>query len=92
MGELWDDVIEGSKQIGEAIGLGGLSGDSKKTKRRRRNAMEAAKPRRAPNIDDASIRQQETDRLSRRRGVLANIWGGATGAQPTVATKQVLGA
>lgn len=91
MGEVWDDVIEGSKQIGEKIGLSSYSGDSKNTKRKRRAALEAMKPRRAPNIDDASMRQQETDRLQRRRGVLANIYGGNNAAAPTVAVKQLLG-
>lgn len=91
MGEVWDDVIEGSKQIGEAIGWGDVSGESKKTKRKRKAALEAAKPRKPANIDDAATRQQESDRLRRRRGVLANIYGGASGGQPTVATKQLLG-
>lgn len=48
-------------------------------------------PRRPPNIDDATVRQQEADRLARRRGVLANIFGGYSGLQPTVAVKQLLG-
>lgn len=91
MGEVWDDVIEGSKQIGEKIGLSSYSGESKSTKRKRRRALEAAQPRRAPNIDDATVRQIENDRLSRRRGVLANIYGGSSAAAPTVATKTLLG-
>lgn len=48
-------------------------------------------PRRAPTLDDASMRQQESDRLRRRRGVLANVFGGGTNAAPTVATKTLLG-
>lgn len=44
----------------------------------------------APQIDEASMAVQETDRLRRRRGVYANIFAGNSAA-PTVG-KQTLGA
>lgn len=96
MGEVWDDVKEGSRAIGEALGLSGVAGETKDTRRKRRQAREAVEKamrgRKAPNIDDAAIRQQESDRLRRRRGVLANIFGGAgSGGAPSVATKTLLG-
>lgn len=93
--DLWDDVIEGSKQIGEKIGWGKAHGPSKRTRRdvaaQRRAAFEASRPRRPATIDDARARQLETDRLARRRGVLANVYGGARAESPSVAVKQLLG-
>lgn len=96
MGEVWDVAKEGSRAIGEAIGLSGIAGETESTRRKRRRQREEAeralRVRTAPNIDDASIRQQESDRLRRRRGVLANIFGGAGGGvAPSVATKTLLG-
>lgn len=44
-----------------------------------------------PTMDDARRSQSEADRVRRRRGVLANIFGGASNAQPSVGTKQLLG-
>lgn len=87
---LFKDVVEGSKQIGEAIGYGGAV-ESKQTKRRRRAVLEASRPRRPANIDDARTRQIESDRLRQRRGVLANIVGGANPSAATVGTKTLLG-
>jgi hypothetical protein len=46
---------------------------------------------RAPTIDDAVRARQDQDRLRRRRGVLANIYGGASGGSPKVGTASVLG-
>lgn len=96
MGEVWDDLLEGSRALGELIGLSGIAGETKSTRRKRQRQREEAeralRGRKAPNIDDAAIRQQESDRLRRRRGVLANIFGGAgSGGAPSVATKTLLG-
>lgn len=44
-----------------------------------------------PTIDQARLAAQESDRLRRRRGVLANIFGGGRGSQPTVNVKTLLG-
>jgi hypothetical protein len=46
-----------------------------------------------PTIDDAAKNQGEVDRIKRRRGVLANVFGGAraAAASPTVAVKKLLG-
>lgn len=47
----------------------------------------------APTIDEATQNRDEYDRIRRRRGVLATLFGGvASGSAPTVATKQLLGA
>jgi hypothetical protein len=43
-----------------------------------------------PTIDTAAQQTAEGDRLRRRRGVLANIFGGMSGGTPTVG-KQTLG-
>jgi hypothetical protein len=48
-------------------------------------------PRRLATIDEARQRQQEQDRLRRRQGVLANIYGGASNTTPTTGTKTLLG-
>lgn len=91
--ETWDDVIEGSKQIGEKIGYGDYT-KSDKTEQKVRKARAAAaanRPRRAPSLDDARAGQLESDRQRRRKGVLANIYGGASGAAPTVGAKTLLG-
>jgi hypothetical protein len=45
-----------------------------------------------PNIDEAAKNRGEVDRIRRRRGVLSNIFGGATSTgSPGVATKTLLG-
>lgn len=44
----------------------------------------------APTLDEAGQRELEADRIRRRRGVLANIFGGGSGAGPTV-SKSTLG-
>lgn len=96
MGEVYDDLLEGSRKIAGWMGLSGIYGETKskrkKRQRQREEAERALRGRKAPNIDDAAIRQQESDRLRRRRGVLANIFGGAgSGGAPSVATKTLLG-
>jgi hypothetical protein len=47
----------------------------------------------APTIDDAAKNRDEVDRIRRRRGVLANVFGGnAPGASnPAVGVKTLLG-
>lgn len=94
--EVWEPVVEGSKQIGEYLGYGTTS---KKTVRqqthRRVQAQEqsesAARKARGPIVDDATRNQLESDRLRRRRGVLANVYAGANSPNPYVGTAQLLG-
>jgi hypothetical protein len=43
-----------------------------------------------PTVDEARVQRQETDRIRRRRGTLANIQAGDAAA-PTVGTKVLLG-
>jgi hypothetical protein len=43
------------------------------------------------SIDTARQQLQENDRLRRRRGVIANIFGGSSAGAPTVAVKTLLG-
>lgn len=45
-----------------------------------------------PTIDDARDQRQETDRIRKRRGILANIYGGSAPTAPTVGTRALLGA
>lgn len=60
------------------------------------SAALASKPKipKAPTIDTAAQNQQETDRIARRRGVLANIFagGGTGGAAPSVGKATLGGA
>lgn len=49
------------------------------------------KPQGVPTVDEARLAQIETDRIRRRRGSLANVFGGADTTQPSVATKKLLG-
>jgi hypothetical protein len=45
-----------------------------------------------PTIDDAAANRSEIDRIRRRRGVLSNIFGGASSSgSPSVAVKRLLG-
>lgn len=45
-----------------------------------------------PTIDEASKNQGEQDRLARRKGVLANVYGGGTAqSAPSVGTTTLLG-
>ena len=64
MRKAWNDVIEGSQQMGEKIGLGSVTGKSDKTKRKERAAQvaidEANRPMPMPDED-------EIERLQRRQ-------------------------
>jgi hypothetical protein len=44
-----------------------------------------------PTIDQAQLNQQTSDRLLRRRGILANIFGGSVMGGPPVVGKTTLG-
>lgn len=86
------DVFEGSKQIGEVLGYGTTSKKTKRAKRAAQERQESAERRaRGPNLDAAQRTQAEADRVRRRRGVLANIYGGANASTPNVGTKTLLG-
>lgn len=58
-------------------------------------AADAAKknvPPGAPTIDTAAQNQQDLDQIRRRRGALANIFGGdSSSGSPSVGTKTLLG-
>lgn len=45
----------------------------------------------APQIDDARSNREEFDRIRRRRGVLANLFGGASNSTPTTGGAELLG-
>ena len=46
----------------------------------------------APTLDDAAKNRDQFDRIRKRRGVLANVFGGATASStPSVGIKQLLG-
>lgn len=46
----------------------------------------------APSLDTATnASRQEQDRLRRRRGILANLYGGTSSSAPTVGVKSLLG-
>jgi hypothetical protein len=90
--EIWEPVLEGSKQIGEYLGYGTESKKTKRAKRQVQAQRESAERRaRGPNLDEAQRTQVEADRLRRRRGVLANIYAGPNAASPNVGTKVLLG-
>lgn len=93
IGSIGSSMVEGSKKIGEALGYSkaGITPESGSTKRKRAAAFEANRPRRPANIDDAANAQMESDRLDRRRGVLANVYGGSNPTTPTVGVKTLLG-
>lgn len=44
-----------------------------------------------PQVDEAARNRQQLDRLQQRRGVLANLFGGNSSAQPNTTTKALLG-
>lgn len=46
-----------------------------------------------PSIDDAAKARGQADRIKRRKGTLANIFGGSleSASSPSVGTKQLLG-
>ncbi len=44
-----------------------------------------------PTIDMAAQNQAAVDRIRMRRGVLSNIYGGASNATPSVGTKSLMG-
>jgi hypothetical protein len=44
-----------------------------------------------PTIDDAKIQRQESDRIRKRRGVLANVFAGSGASAPMVGTKTLMG-
>lgn len=81
MGGVVKSVFKGSKRL-----LGTITGHAF-------DKPKLPKPPQTPTIDEAAQQTQESDRIRRRRGVLANLYGGtASGASsPTVATKQLLG-
>lgn len=91
MGDLWRDMKEGSSQIAEAIGWDDLTPDSREKQRKIKRAAEASRPRKPALSDDEAMRQIETDRLRRSKGVLATIYGGKNPSTPDVAVKELLG-
>jgi hypothetical protein len=45
----------------------------------------------APTIDDGRLQRQESDRLRKRRGILANVFAGSGAGSPMVGTKTLMG-
>jgi hypothetical protein len=45
-----------------------------------------------PTIDDARQNRQESDRIRKRRGILANVYAGSTAAPATTGTRSLMGA
>ena len=60
---VWDDVIEGSRQIGERIGIGSISGQSKNTKRK----LQGRKPKAIPLADEDALRKARRDSFNNMR-------------------------
>lgn len=96
-----DTLLPGSKPkvTGKGIGASLLSGGilPPVTSRTTSDALGITKPDvpkvpGVPTIDDARMRQQESDRIRRRKGALANIFGGASSAPAVVGTRALLGA
>lgn len=48
-------------------------------------------PSLVPQIDEAARNRQQLTRISQRRGVLANLFGGSSATAPTTASKALLG-
>lgn len=72
--------------------IAGIHEQREARKDQERQWKDMAKQNRAPpTIDDAAMQERERDRLRKRRGLLANIYGGASNSQPTVAKKQLTG-
>jgi hypothetical protein len=44
-----------------------------------------------PTIDDARMQRQATDGIRRRRGVIANIFGGGQASAPAIGTRALMG-
>lgn len=85
-----------TKGIGASLLSGGLLPPI--TSRTTSDALGITKPDipkvpQPPTIDAAKQNQQESDRIRRRRGVFANIFGGASSASgPAVGTRVLMGA
>lgn len=66
----WDDVMEGSQQMGESIGLGSVTGESDKTKRRQARAAAAldAANQPIPMADEEEIKRNKRRANASRGG------------------------
>ncbi len=54
-------------------------------------AAKKPKPASTPTMDDAAQRLAQADRIQRRRGVLATLFGGQSNSAPSVGTKTLTG-
>ena len=95
-----DTLLPGAKPTFSKKGFGAhlLSGGllPPLTSRSTSDAIGATKPKvpkipGTPTIDDAKAMRQESDRIGKRRGILANIFAGSQAAPATVGTKALLG-
>lgn len=69
LGKMWNDVVEGSKQVGEKIGLGGVvHSDKTETKQRRAREAAAAANRPIPLPDEEELQRAARRRAARRTG------------------------
>jgi hypothetical protein len=98
MGGIWKSMVKGSRNLGHILEnypvygqILGVAAGAVDKGYRRKAAQPVLQRLAAPTIDDAAMRQQEQDRLSKRRGVLSNIYGGAKNQTPTVQMKKLLG-
>lgn len=101
-----DSLVSGGKDVGRGAGslFGGTSGKRRSvailggsSAPGVTDAAGITKPPElktppVPTLDEARRQRQETDRIRRRRGVLANIAAGNNAAAPTLGTRTALGA
>ena len=78
MSGIWKSFADGSRWIGHKIGFGNVADNIGPYK----PALPA--PPGIPTVDTARQGQQLTDALMRRKGALANIFGGNVSGAPPV--------
>jgi DNA-binding IclR family transcriptional regulator len=78
-------IVAGAKMVGKTL-LSHAAGNAA------RKALETKtpKPPKPPTLDSASQARQESDRIRRRRGALANVSAGEAAA-PSIGTRALLG-
>lgn len=92
----WNGAVKGSKQLGNSIASIWKGKDSSPVFTGVGDDRPPPPPLPVvpgiPTIDDAKRQLNQSDRMSRRRGVLANIYGGGSSQnQPSVAIRTLLG-
>lgn len=64
----WDDAMEGSKQLGEAIGFPGVKSDHTKGEEEKIAAAQAEADRVMPIPDEEELKRVRRRRMSRQQG------------------------